>query len=133
MAITNTAGSCAGRARCCATASRVGRQSRAGVEGRWNVARQPAGSDQHGIEANVADAVVRKAREPGFGGADNAGALALGDRPGRVIELFARLDLDEHQEMPAPRDDVDLAERASEAARQDAKAFCDQDARRPAL
>ena len=65
--------------------------------------------------------------------ANDARALPIGHRPSGVIERLARFDLDEHQQVPAPRDDVDLAERAAPAPRQDSKALGDEERRRPAL
>src|SRR5262249_4342738 len=97
------------------------------------MARNPARRHQHCVEADIADAIVWIMREPHLGGADDARALALGHRPGGIIERLTRLDLDEHQEMPPPRDDVDLAERTAPAPRQDAKAFGDEKRRCSAL
>ena len=65
--------------------------------------------------------------------ANNAPALTVGDRPGRFIAILPRLDLDEDEQAPAPCDDIDLADRALPAARQDAKALDDEQKRRPAL
>ena len=72
-------------------------------------------------------------RQPGFGGADNARALAFRDRPRGVVKTLARLDLDEHEQMTPPGNDVDLAEPAPEAARENAEALRDQKGRRPAF
>ena len=52
--------------------------------------------------------------------------LARGDGLGGVVELAARLHLDEDQHAAAARHDVDLADRAAPAPRQDAIAFGDQ-------
>ena len=69
---------------------------------------------------------VRVVREPDLGGGRDALALALGHRPGGIVEVLARLDLDEDQQRAAAGDDVDLADRAAPAPRQDAKALGDQ-------
>ena len=45
---------------------------------------------------------------------------------GGVVERVARLHLDEHQHAAAARDDVDLADRAAEAPRDDAIALGDE-------
>ena len=99
------------------------------------MARNAAGRDQNHVEPDVADA----RRRDGCASQAPAAAtirisLPLADRPfRRVVKLLARLDLDEHQQRPAPRDDVDLADRTSPAPRDDAKALGDQEGRRPAL
>ena len=103
------------------------------IERCGNVARDAAWSDQHGIEPDVANALRRVARQPGLGGADDSAALTLGHGPGGIIEGLPRLDLDKHQEAAASRHDVDLAERAFPAARQDAKALGDEIGRCPTL
>ena len=59
--------------------------------------RKAAGRDQHDIEAHVAGGVLRMARQPEFGCGDDAALLALADRLGGIIELLARLDLDEDE------------------------------------
>src|SRR5215470_11306379 len=95
--------------------------------------RYPTRRDQHGVEADVGNARVGMIGEPGFGGRDDAAALALGHRPGGIVELVARLDLDEHEQAAPPCHDVDLADRAAIAPRQDAEALGNQQRRRPAL
>src|SRR5262249_43138658 len=70
---------------------------------------------------------------PGLRRLDDADALPVGDRPGGVVERRARLDLDEDQEAAAARDDVDLADRAAPAPRNDAEALGDEQHRGPAL
>src|SRR5262249_56455745 len=109
------------------------RRRTARVERRGDVAGNAARRHQHGVEADIANAGIGIAREPGLGGADDARALAIGHRPGGVIERVARLDLDEYEQRAAARDDVDLAERAPPAPRQDAKALGDQERRRATL
>src|SRR5258708_20860721 len=59
--------------------------------------RNTARRHQHGIEADVADAVIAVSREPRLGGGCDAQALAIGDGPCGVVQFFARLDLFEHQ------------------------------------
>src|SRR5207248_3284892 len=108
-------------------------QSPARVEGSRNVPRDASRRHQDGIEADIVDPLVRDPRQISLGGRNDARALAIGDRPGGIIEMLARLDLDEDEEMPAACDDIDLADRALPAARQDAKTFGDEKCRRPAL
>src|SRR5438477_9377263 len=87
----------------------------------------PSGRDQHGVEADVLNARVGMIGKPSFSRRDDACALALGHRPGGVVEALARLDLDEHQEMAPAGHDVDLANRAAEAPGQNAEALGDQE------
>ena len=70
--------------------------------------------------------VVRMLGEPGRCRRRDPPLLPRQKRFGRIIEPAARLDLDENQEPAAPRHDVDLADRAPETARHDAKALGDQ-------
>src|SRR5215471_2944547 len=98
----------------------------AGVERRGDMTRNTAGRHQHGIETDIADAIIGVLREPRLGGGGDAQALAIGDRPCGVVQPVAGLDLDEHQQAAAAGDDVDFADRAPPAARQDAKAFGDE-------
>src|SRR4051812_16768848 len=72
--------------------------SATGVERRSDMARNAAGRHQHCIEPHVADAGVGIVREPHLGGGRDALALARGDRPGGIVQLLARLDLDEDQQ-----------------------------------
>src|SRR5260370_13354889 len=94
--------------------------------------RNTARRHQHGIEADVADAVIAVSREPRLGGGGDAQALAIGDGPCGVIELFARLDLDEHQQAAAAGAHVDFPHRAPPAPRPDAETLSDEKRRRPA-
>src|SRR5262249_52480503 len=89
--------------------------------------------DQHGIEADILNARVGISGEPGFGGRDDAAALALGHRPGGIVELVAGLDLDEHKEMASARHDVDLTDWTAEAPCQDAEALGNEERCRAAL
>src|SRR5215467_7729514 len=88
--------------------------------------RHPPGRDQHGVEADVLNARVGMIGEPGFGGRDDACALAFGHRPGGIVEALARLDLDEDEETASARYDVDLTDRAAETPGENAETFCDQ-------
>src|SRR5262245_16156478 len=97
------------------------------------MARNAAGRHQHGIEADVADAVVGMLRERSLGGAGDAYALAPGYLTGGIIQSLVRLGLGEDQEAAAPGDDVDLAQRAAPAPGQDAEALGDEERRRPAF
>src|SRR6266542_4836122 len=69
--------------------------SAAGVESRGDMARNTPGRHQHRIETDIADTRIGVSRQPSLGGRDNAQALAISNRPGGVVQLFARLDLDE--------------------------------------
>ena len=97
------------------------------------MARKPPRCDQDGIKTDIADAVISISREPSLCSGDDTQTLAIGDRPGGVVQLVTRLDLDEYQQRPASCDDIDLADRAAPTPRQDAKAFGDEKRRRPAL
>src|SRR5215510_3336377 len=103
------------------------------VERRGDMPRNAARRHQHGIETDIADAIIGVSRQPRLGGGGDAQALAIGDRPRGVVQCFAGLDLDEHQQASAAGDDVDFADRALPTPRQDAKAFGDEKRRRPAL
>ena len=95
-----------------------------------DMARQAAGRHQHGVEADVAQAVVGMLGEPGLGGGDDAALLPLGHRLRRRRRAGARLHLDEDQRAAPARHDVDLADRAAPAPRQDAIALGDRERRR---
>jgi len=97
------------------------------------VARDAAWSDQHGIEPDVANALIGISRKPGIGGRDYAPALMFGNRPGGLVQVLPGFDLDEDQQAAAPCHDVDFADRTLPAARQDAKSLRDEISRRPAL
>src|SRR3984893_15640984 len=64
----------------------------AGVERRGDMQRKTARRPQHGIETNIADAVIAVLREPHLGSGGDAQALAIGDGPCGVVQFFARLD-----------------------------------------
>src|SRR3954464_7196989 len=108
-------------------------QSPAGIEGRGNVTRDAAGRDQHGVEADVVNAVIGMTGQPDLGGGGDARLLPIGHRPCRIIQLCARFHLHEHEQMSAAGDDIDLAQRALPASRQNAETLCDEEARRAAL
>src|SRR5262249_7802330 len=103
------------------------------VECRRDVSWDPPRRHQHGVEADVLDTRIGKPREPCLGCGNDAGALTVGDRPGRIIEVLARLYFDEDQERTPARDDVDLAHAAAPAPRQDAKPLGQEKRRRAAL
>ena len=88
----------------------------------WNPARR----HQDGVEANIADTAVGIAGQPCFGGGGDAQALAVGDRPGRIVESFARLDLDKDQQGSAAGDDIDFPDRALPTPSENAEAFSDE-------
>src|SRR5262249_5712110 len=118
---------------CCDNASFYPIALAAGVEGRGDMAWNPARRHQDGVETDIADVVISISRQPCFGGGDDAQALAVGDRPSGIVQSFARLHLHEDQQAPASRDDIDFADRAPPAPRHDAKAFGDQKRSRPAF
>jgi hypothetical protein len=97
------------------------------------MARHSSGGNQHCIETNVANTIVRILRKPSLGCRNDAGALSLGHRPGGIVLLLASLDLDEDQQASASGDDVDFSDRASPAARKNAKSLGDEKGRRSAL
>ena len=68
----------------------------------------PSRRHQHGIEPDIANAIVGILREPGLGSRNDTGALSLGHRPGGFVLVRTRLDLDEDQQASAAGDDVDL-------------------------
>src|SRR5215470_6559505 len=103
------------------------------IKSRGDMTRNPARCDQDGIEAHVADAVIGISRKPSRGSGDNAQTLAVGDRPGRIVQSIARLHLDEYQQASASRDDIDFSDRALPTPRQDAKALGDEKCRRSAF
>src|SRR2546430_1754821 len=100
--------------------------SSACVERRRDMVRNAPRRDQHGVEPDIANAIVGMASKPGIGGGNNAPALTFGDRPRRIVAILSCLDLDEDEEASAPCDDIDLADRALPAACQDAKALGDE-------
>jgi hypothetical protein len=61
------------------------------------VARQFAGRHQDRVEADIAETVAAVGGEPGFRRRGDALLLSWRDRPRGVVELRARLDLDEDQ------------------------------------
>src|SRR6266700_5923059 len=109
---------CFGTASCHPTASAA-----ASVESRGDMTRNTARRHQHGIEADIADAIIGVSRQPRLGGGGDAQALAIGDRPCGVVQLVSGLDLDAHQQASAAGDDVDFADRAPPTPRQDAEAL----------
>jgi hypothetical protein len=83
--------------------------------------------------SQVAEIMVALPGEPDLCGRGDAGPLSIADRPGRLIELFARVRLHKDQKVPAARDDADLTDRAAPASLQNPKAFADQKGRRAAF
>ncbi len=59
--------------------------------------RHPAGRDQDGVEAHVVSRMFGVRRKPGFRRGDDPAALTHQHRFRRLIEGFARLDLDERR------------------------------------
>ena len=74
---------------------------------------------QHHIESEIEVGKVRALGQESFGGAGDAPALARCQCGGRHGELVARLDLDDREHLAAARQNVDLAARATPAARDD--------------
>src|SRR5262245_447244 len=95
--------------------------------------RNPSRRDQHGVEADVLYGINRIGGKPRLRGCDNARPLTVGDRPGRVVELLARFNLDEDQELAPACHDVDLADRRAVAPREDAEALGDEESSRTAF
>ena len=90
------------------------------------MARDAARRDQHRVEPDVALGVLGMRGEPGAGRRRDPVLLTRQKRFGGAVERAARLHLDEHQHAAAARDDVDFADRASEAPRHDAIALGDE-------
>jgi len=89
------------------------------------VLRELAGRHQDHVKAHLLLRVGGVAGKPQLGGDDPLFA-AFGHGLGRFVGPFARFHLDEDQRPAAARDDVDLAERRFEAARENAVALGDQ-------
>jgi hypothetical protein len=71
--------------------------------------------------------------EPVLGRVDDARLLAGGHGFRSGVEACARFHLDEHENAQPTRDDVDLAQRRLETARENAIALGEEKGRRPAL
>ena len=82
--------------------------------------------DQDGVEAQVLNVGLRIIREPDFRRGCDAPLRARRDRLRGVVERGARFHFDEDQRLAAAGDDVDLAERAFQAPRQNAIALGDE-------
>src|SRR5690606_2918715 len=86
------------------------------------VARQAPGAHRDQVETQGEAGEVGTAQQEQLGGAHGALALALAERGERLLEIGARLDLDEGEQTAAPGDQVDLAERSAKAPGEDAVA-----------
>lgn len=75
---------------------------------------------QHDVKPHIGVAQLGPARPHIFRGAFYTPALFTPERGRRLIDSRARLDFDERDHPPAARDDIDLADRCSQIARQDA-------------
>jgi hypothetical protein len=89
--------------------------------------------DQDDVETDIPRHIVRVFRKPRFRRRDDPSLRTRGDGFGRVIQPFARLDLDEDQQIAAPGNDIDFAHAGAKAARDDAIAFDEQQRRRLAF
>jgi len=91
------------------------------------MARNLARRHQDRIETDITDHVVRICSQPYLGGGGDSPALPLADRLCGLIETGARLHFGEDQEVTPARDDIDFAQRASPASRENAEPLCDQE------
>src|SRR5262249_25991598 len=94
----------------------------------WNPARR-----HQEVKADIADTAVCIAGQPCFGGGGDAQALPVGHRPGRIVEFFARLDLDKQQKASASGDDIDFSDRTPPTPSENAEAFGNEKRRRAAF
>ena len=85
-----------------------------------------AGRDQDCVETAITDRLIGICSEPDFGCCGNSAALPLMDRLGGILEADTRFYFHEDQKMAPARDDVDLAEGASPATRQNSEPLGDQ-------
>jgi len=88
---------------------------------------------QDSVETDIADKIVRICCEPYFGSGRNPPALALVDRFRSLIKAGTCFHLRKHQKLTSACDDVDFAERASPAPRQNAESLRDQESCGPAF
>ena len=73
------------------------------------MAGKPPRGDEDGVAARVQPDRPGVAGQPDAGGPRDAAALGRADRGGRVVEVGARLHLDEGDRAAAPGDEIDLA------------------------
>ena len=69
------------------------------------------GPDGDQVEAERAARVIRMTKQEQFGGAGGALALARAERGERLLEVGARLDLDERDQPATAGDQVDFTDR----------------------
>ena len=100
-----------------------------GFERRWNMARDMAWRHQHRVEPDMTLGVIGMVGEPGRGGGGDPPLLARQERFRGIVEPVTSFYFDENQNAAAPRHDVDLTDRAAEAASHDAIALGDQEGR----
>jgi len=74
--------------------------------------RQPPRRHQHDIEAEIRVAEIGPSRQELRQGALDPAALLPQQRLGAACPIAARLDLDRGNDVPAPDDEIDLADRA---------------------
>jgi len=72
------------------------------------VARQPAGNEENGVDADVVAGPGVARRQPLGGDRDPSQAVRI-ERQRRLLLAGARLDLDEGEDAPAPGDQVNFA------------------------
>ena len=88
---------------------------------------------QDRVETDIADKFIRIRCKPYFSSGRNPSALALVDRFRSLIKAGTCFHLCKHQKPTPARDDVDFAERASPAPRQNAESLRDQESGGPAF
>ena len=93
------------------------------------MARNFAWRHQNRIKADITNRFVRVCCEPNLCGGCDPPTLPLANRFRSLIEVGPRFHLGEDQELAPACDDIDFAERAPPASRQNAESLCDQEDR----
>ena len=96
------------------------------------MARQAPWRKEHHVDAYVI-ARPRKARPQHFGSGSDAAQAILVDRKVEIGSAVAPLDLDEGDDPPAPRDQIDFARRYAKPLAEDTPAVQPQPPRRAAF
>src|SRR5690606_13930700 len=109
------------------------KRSPVGRERGDQVTRNQAGRNGDHIEAQIEIGMSRIAGDPGQRGTDDPLLLMHRHRLAGEVEVAARLDLDEGDRSAAAGDQVNLADRAAEAAGEDAVALARQEGCRHGL
>ena len=100
-----------------------------GFERRWNMARDMAWRHQDCVKPDMTLDVIGMVGEPDRGGGGDPPLLARQERFRGIVEPVTSFHFDENQHAPSPRHDVDLTDRAAEAASHDTITLGDQKSR----